>query len=155
MNGVFLTESSFSRFLPQPLKRARITALYATNQGLFNIIGLVFSRISALASKKTLNQKLCIKDKNPRDSRGLTPLHYAAQSNYLHIYKMISENLALKNPPSYNGHTPLHSAVVLGQIETVRYILKVVDDENLNTWSYMSPLHWAAMVGHLDNCARH
>ena len=52
-----------------------------------------------------------VKDKNPRDDSGLTPLHMAANKGYLEICKLLMKGLSNKNPASDDGqHTPLHFA---------------------------------------------
>ena len=49
-------------------------------------------------------------DKNPRDKKGNTPLHEAAENGHLDVCKLIMDNISDKNPTNRYGDTPLHGA---------------------------------------------
>ena len=49
-------------------------------------------------------------DKNPQDTRGTTPLHYAAYYGHLQICEAIMDELTDKNPSNKLGLTPMDMA---------------------------------------------
>ena len=69
-------------------------------------------------------------EKNPPDSSGRTPLHYAAMCGQTDICKLIIENIKDKNPRDHDGKTPLHFAAMEGRFEACKFIIKNVDDVN-------------------------
>ena len=64
-----------------------------------------------------------IKNKNPKDDQGKTPLHNAAQYGYLDVCKAIMEKIKDKNPKDDNGRTPLHNAAENGHLEVCHAII--------------------------------
>ena len=64
-------------------------------------------------------------DKNPRDTRGSTPLHYAAYNGHLKICEAIMEELTNKNPKNNLGLTPMDMAEFTGQTNVVEAIKKM------------------------------
>ena len=53
---------------------------------------------------------LILKEKNPKNSKGVTPLHVAANNGQLDVCKYLCSNLQEKNPKDDNGKTPLDNA---------------------------------------------
>ena len=51
-----------------------------------------------------------LKNKNPRNIEGLTPLHIIAQKGILEICEVILGCVEDKNPKDSHGRTPLHFA---------------------------------------------
>ena len=47
-----------------------------------------------------------IKEKNLGDEYGRTPLHYAAESGHLRVFKLIAGHVNNKQPLSNDGKTP-------------------------------------------------
>ena len=60
-----------------------------------------------------------LKDKNPKNNKGITPLHIAAITGNFAMCKMIIENVKDKNPRNNNRITPLHFAVKNGHFSIV------------------------------------
>ena len=55
-----------------------------------------------------------ISDKNPGNQYMQTPLHYAAITGRLDIFKLIFNSVEKKNPKDFIGNTPLHKAAAGG-----------------------------------------
>ena len=55
-----------------------------------------------------------LKDKNPGDVGGWTPLHEAALGGHFEICRHIIETIEHKNPADEWGRTPLHEAAEVG-----------------------------------------
>ena len=68
--------------------------------------------------------------KNPRDSYGYTPLHYAAESGYLAICQLIITNVEDKNPGlrSSGGLTPLHLAATKGHYDICQLFMENIPE---------------------------
>ena len=58
-----------------------------------------------------------IEEKNPKDNKGKTPLHYAANYGYVTVFKYIVETVDEKNPTDNDGNTPLDLARHKGFLE--------------------------------------
>ena len=63
-------------------------------------------------------------DKNPRNRRGETPFHEAAEEGHYEVCKLIIENVLDKNPRDNNGNTPLHMAAFWGHLNTCTLIVE-------------------------------
>ena len=64
-------------------------------------------------------------DKNPRDTKGRTPLHAAAAKGFEHICKLIiNSNIVDKNPPDNLGNTPYQAASTNGHKHVCKLILE-------------------------------
>ena len=76
--------------------------------------------------------------KNPRDNYGYTPLHYAAESGYLAICKLIITNVEDKNPGfmCFRGLTPLHLAARKGHYDICRMFMENVPELRILHESY-------------------
>ena len=84
-----------------------------------------------------------VKDKNPKNKDGRTPLHVAAAFGQTQIYDFIIKHVKDKNPSANNGDTPLHIAAREGHVDVCKLIIaNVVDRAPLNS-NGESPL-WAA-----------
>ena len=98
----------------------------------------------------------CLKDKNPRNIKGLTPLHIiaqkASQKGNLEICKFILGCVEDKNPKDCRGRTPLHFAAKEGHLSVCKLIMKMISDKNPSCEEGKTPLHLAAVEGHLDIC---
>ena len=70
-----------------------------------------------------------IKNKNPANDDGDTPLHKAATEGYVKICKLILENVVDKCPIAAKGLTPLHWSARSGHSETCEMILQNIDKE--------------------------
>ena len=93
-----------------------------------------------------------MKDINPRDNDGSTPLHMAAEKGYSKVCKLIIEDLEDINPGDNHGFTPLHLAAKNGNLNVCEIILKRLQDKNPPTPNGVTPLHMAAAVGHFNVC---
>ena len=67
-----------------------------------------------------------VKEKNPPNNYGKTPLHWSAAEGHLDICKLIIEDANNKNPSDQSRHTPLFYAKGRGHFEVV----KLIEDEN-------------------------
>jgi ankyrin repeat protein len=64
-------------------------------------------------------------------SGGDTPLHVAAQYNYVEIVKTLLQNNANVNVVNFKGRTPLHIAYLYGREEIITYLLKYGANPNV------------------------
>ena len=103
----------------------------ATKYQIYNVCKLIIDQVS---------------DKNPRDLNGDTPLHGAAFTGNLRLYKYLSTFLSLldKNPENNRGITPLHWAVQYGYLNLCKFIMKKVADKNPKDANGNTALHFAA-----------
>ena len=90
-------------------------------------------------------KQLVLTVKQFQHSTHYEPLHYAAISGNLGLYKYIHEKMEEKIPQTGSkGWTPLHFAVKHGQIEVIEFIVANVTDKNPGDKSGMTPLLIAA-----------
>ena len=98
-----------------------------------------------------------VKNKNPADKFGDTPLHHAASNGLPDICRLILEHLAegngRSNPVNHKGFTPLHLAAKNGHFQTFQVLFGFAGDKLPTVagdgWT---PLHWAASKCHPDIC---
>ena len=69
-----------------------------------------------------------VKNKNPADDRGWTPLHSAAYFGNSEKYRLIMQKVHDKNPVDHNGMTPLHIASQLGHLDVCKLIVQNIKD---------------------------
>ena len=93
-----------------------------------------------------------IVDKNPKDNKGLTPLHYAAKKGHEEVCEVLIYAAKEKNPKDENGITPLHFAAENGHKEICSIILEEIEDKNPKSKKGNTPLHFAAKYGHEEVC---
>ena len=93
-----------------------------------------------------------LKNKNPTNIEGLTPLHIIAQKGNLEICQFIIESVEDKSPKDCRGRTPLHFAAIEGHLSVCKLIMKNMPDKNPSCEDGQTPLHLAAVKGHLDVC---
>ena len=65
-----------------------------------------------------------MKDANPKDSEGSTPLHQAVINGHFDLYKLIREKAENKNPKDQRGRTPLHEAAIWGHFQIFTWIFE-------------------------------
>ena len=87
-----------------------------------------------------------IKDKNPRNKDGWTPLHCSATIGHYLISKILMEKVADKNPKNHYGTTPLHYAAVYGHEAVCKLIVQNVEDKNPRNDKGWTPLHCTGFV---------
>ena len=100
---------------------------------------------------------------NPKNDRGVTPLHLAAAEGHLEICKQMlnviepenDECLDDLNPKDNEGSTPLHYSALNGHMSICRLLLRnlvlkdlLVDINPKNKFGF-TPLHFAEKNGHL------
>ena len=90
-----------------------------------------------------------IEEKNPKDVKGNTPLHEAANCGHLETLKVIIDKVEEKNPENNKGCTPLHIAAIKGRVEIFKVIVNNVEDisPKMNDGK-TTPLHFAIKYGH-------
>ena len=93
-----------------------------------------------------------MKNKNPQNAEGTTPLHMAAYAGHLEICKFIVANIEEKNPTDIFGETPLHAAADAGHLATYKIIMAEVEDKNPRDYDGITPLNLAIRNGHLGVC---
>lgn len=92
-----------------------------------------------------------IKNKNPKDMVGRTPLHAAASKCHMNLCKLIIDNIKNKNPGCLNGWTPLYLlAASNGNLEICKLILDNVSFKNPSSRGGSTPLHIAALIGKFE-----
>ena len=67
---------------------------------------------------------------NPRNSYGVTPLHWAACGGHLDIYIFIAERLDDKNPSTNDGKKPIHFGVQSRKYDICKFIIDNGGDPN-------------------------
>ena len=79
-----------------------------------------------------LHQKMLkyVKNKNPKNSFGITPLHKAAELGDLLKCKLIIENIEEKNPSSNDKITPLHIAAEEGHVSVCQLIIQNIKNKS-------------------------
>ena len=70
-------------------------------------------------------------DKNPANSKGFTPLHFAARKGHLDICKLIMKHSGHKNPSAKNGITPLSLASTGNHLEVCMLIQKELKENRV------------------------
>ena len=65
-----------------------------------------------------------VKDTNPKDLEGSTPLHQAVIHGHLEIYQLLLAKAENKNPKDQRGRTVLHEAAIFGQIQVFSWIFE-------------------------------
>ena len=90
-----------------------------------------------------------IKDKNPRDILGQTPLHVAAAKGNLSLYKLFQTQE--RNPKADDGITPLHKAAMYGHFRVFEWIFNNIRNQEKNPECNlgMTPLHFAVQKGYV------
>ena len=73
-----------------------------------------------------------VRDKNPKDKYGYTPLHYAAETGKLSVvrYIMSCKGVKDKNPKDCCGDTPLHNAAEFGHYAVCKLIVENIENKN-------------------------
>ena len=69
-----------------------------------------------------------VEDKNPKNFKGVTPLHEAALVGSEKICEMILEVVENKNPEDEKGITPLHQAAYKGQAWSIPQTVQKIRD---------------------------
>ena len=91
--------------------------------------------IAAISGQTKVFQKMLLeaKDKNPKDEKWNTPLHFAAKAGHYKICKIIVDaGIRDKNPVNNNCHneTPLRLATYNGHASVCQLIFESAGDEN-------------------------
>ena len=81
-----------------------------------------------------------LKNKNPRNNEGLTPLHIIASKGNLKICEFIIGCIKDKNPKDSKRRTPLHFAAIEGHTSVCELIVKNVTDVNPSNEHGQTPL---------------
>ncbi|MCE1248668.1 MAG: ankyrin repeat domain-containing protein [Firmicutes bacterium] len=89
-------------------------------------------------------------DVNYKDSKGMTPLHYAAMSGNIKTVEFLVSHGALIDPQSNDGYTPLHAASSKGRSEVADYLLSKGAKTETKNVDGLTPLHIAADGGFDD-----
>ena len=77
-----------------------------------------------------------VKDKNPKDHHGQTPLHHAASNGHHIICKLLMDNTENKCPIAKCGRIPLHLAAETGRKKTIEMILQNITKEEASIQCY-------------------
>ena len=93
-----------------------------------------------------------VENKNPVDSVGETPYHYAAENGNLTLCKLFAKVLEDKNPESHFGWTPLHTAARCGHLAFFKFIFKTIKYKEPETSDGRTPLKVAIQFEHYDIC---
>ena len=71
---------------------------------------------------KLISEK--VRNNNPPDNDGSTPLHNFACNGNLDLCKYVTNIVEKKNPKDKNGKTPLHLAAAIGHLDICELILE-------------------------------
>ena len=73
-----------------------------------------------------------IKNKNPRNVMGFTPLHLAAQNGQMKVVQLILVNVEIKNPKAeeFLDWTPLHLAAQHGHYHICKLLMGSISEKN-------------------------
>ena len=71
-----------------------------------------------------------VKDKNPSNSAGYTPLHFAARKGHFSIAELIINNIEDLNPRNNIGRTPFDCAFVHKDIQKLIKTAMLKQSEN-------------------------
>ena len=91
-----------------------------------------------------------VKDINPANNHGVTPLYLAAQEGHLQICKFLFENDVDLSPLDNNGEVPLHASARNGHLEVCKFLLENGSVKNPRDNLGFTPLHSAAQNGHVE-----
>ena len=98
-----------------------------------------------------------LKNKNPPDKFGITPMHLAAGKGHLAIVKFLLPLVRDKNPKARcdsveEGRTPLHYAAESGHLDIIEYLLENIDGDinPIVDGTMATAFHMAAQHGHLN-----
>ena len=69
-----------------------------------------------------------VKEKNPKNAGGWTPLHDAACKGYFDVCQLIVERVDDKNPATDTGYRPLHYAAENGHVKICQLIMEHLED---------------------------
>ena len=86
---------------------------------------------------------------------GITPLHVAAGTGDVRLFKIIQNKTEDTNWKNVEGMTPLHYAAENGHLEICQIILANVNKTKTNPGNWpeqITPLHLAAAKGHVEVC---
>ena len=86
---------------------------------------------------------------------GITPLHVAAGTGDVTLFKIIQNKTQDTNWKNAEGMTPLHYAAENGHLEICQIILTSVNKTKTNPGNWpeqITPLHLAAAKGHIEVC---
>jgi hypothetical protein len=89
-------------------------------------------------------------DVTVKNSKGTTPLHFAAQEGYKEVAELLLASKADVNAKNNDGYTPLHFAAAQGRKEMAALLLANRADVDAKTNDHKTPLHAAAVYGHKD-----
>ena len=93
-------------------------------------------------------------NKNPRNKKGATPLHFAARNGNFDICLLLIANIGNeKNPRDNFGITPLHAAAYQGYLNICKVLVYNTTNKNPSDDRGRTPLHAAAFNGYLEICS--
>ena len=87
------------------------------------------------------------KDKNPSNSNGDTPLHFAVGNGHLEICQWIGKNIDNLNIADRNGLTPLHIAALVDDLKIYQLIATNVENKSPENNLGITPLQFAQAMG--------
>ena len=93
-----------------------------------------------------------IKDKNPKDLEGRTPLHEAVKNGHDEVACIILDIIGDENPKDLKGCTPLHEAAKWGHDQIFKLLMDKVEDKNPEDQKGVTPFHEAAFGGSEKIC---
>ena len=128
------------------LEKVKLLANQGINVGVFarNTIKvlhwIVFGGDNVNALQYTSNPKMNIIG---RDSKGRTPLHFAAHNNNVDLVKFLLEHEANTDVSDNDGHTPLHMAVKNHRYDNIELLLK--HGANINSSGKPGGMKWTPL----------
>ena len=116
-----------------------------------------FFTVPTLCTHPAVDETVWNRASNTSDifSRGITPLHRAAQNGQDDVAKFLLKHVKKKMPQDAIGQTPLHTSADYGQVEVTKTLLNatgnsssVITQHAFKERNYYTPIHEAAIRGH-------
>ena len=119
----------------------------------FGISGQAWQDVFDKGSSNTIiDLRHVVEDRINFGVKDLTPLHVAAYSGQMDLYKNISEMSSEKYPKDDKGQVPLLYAAFCGHLEICKHIMRDIENKNPTSNNGNTPLHFAAANGYIKTC---
>ena len=87
-----------------------------------------------------------VKDKNPPNFKGVTPLHIGTKFGQIECVKLILDEIEDSNPPDPYGTTPLHIAIEKGFPNLIKIFSNQSQEKNPPDQRGLTPMHLGMLL---------